>query len=64
MQPPGDTSTLNLIFTDMVEYYEIPAILAPLSTLDHNVINGKSNCNIAEKGNLTNIKVRQFRQQQ
>ena len=48
----------------MVEYYEIPAILAPLSTLDHNVINGKSNCNIAEKGNLTNIKVRQFRQQQ
>ena len=48
----------------MVEYCEIPAILAPLSTSDHNVINWKSKCNIAEKGNLTKIKVRQFRQQQ
>ena len=64
MQPTRDTSTLDLIFTDMVEYYKIPAILAPLSTSDHNVINWKSKCNIAEKGNLTNIKVRQFRQQQ
>ena len=64
MQPTRDTSTLDLIFTDMVEYYEIPAILAPLSTSDHNVINWKSKCNIAEKGNLTKIKVRQFRQQQ
>ena len=48
----------------MVEYYEIPAILAPLSTSDHNVINWKSKCNIAEKGNLTKIKVRQLFQQQ
>ena len=64
MQPTRDTSTLDLIVTDMVEYYEIPAILAPLSTSDHNVINWKSKCNIAEKGNLTKIKVRQFRQQQ
>ena len=64
MQPTRDTSTLDLIFTDMVEYYEIPEILAPLSTSDHNVINWKSKCNIAEKGNLTKIKVRQFRQQQ
>ena len=63
MQPTRDTSTLDLIFTDMVEYYEIPAILAPLSTSDHNVINWKSKCNIAGKGNLTKIKVRQFRQQ-
>ena len=53
MQPTRDTSTLDLIFTDMVEYCEIPAILAPLSTSDHNVINWKSKCNIAEKGNLT-----------
>ena len=29
-----------------------------------NVINWKFKCNIAEKGNLTKIKVRQFRQQQ
>ena len=68
MQPTRDTSTLDLIFIDMVEnmveYYEIPAILTPLSTSDHNVINWKSKCNIAEKGNLTNIKVRQFQQQQ
>ena len=64
MQPTRDTSTLDLIFTDMVEYHEIPAILAPLSTSDHNVINWKFKCNIAEKGNLTKIKVRQFRQQQ
>ena len=48
----------------MVEYYEIPAILAPLSTSDHNVINWKFKCNIAEKGNSTKIKVRQVRQQQ
>ena len=64
MQPTRDTSTLDLIFIDMVEYYEIPAILTPLSTSDHNVINWKSKCNIAEKGNLTKIKVRQFQQQQ
>ena len=50
LQPTRDTSTLNLIFTDMVKYYEIPAILAPLSTSDHNAINWKSKCNIAEKG--------------
>ena len=49
MQPTIDTSTLDLIFTDMVEYYEIPAILAPLSTLDHNVINWKSQCVILQK---------------
>ena len=29
-----DTSTLDLIFTDMVEYFEIPAMLAPLSSLN------------------------------
>ena len=48
----------------MVEYYEVPAILTPLSTSDHSVITLKSNCNIAEKGNLAKIKVRQFQQQQ
>ena len=64
MQPTRDTSTLDLIFIDMVEYYEIPAILTPLSTSDHNVINWKSKCNIAEKENLTKIKVGQFQQQQ
>ena len=48
----------------MVEYYEIPAILIPLSTSDHSVITWKSKCNIAEKGNLAKIKVRQFQQQQ
>ena len=52
MQPTRDTSTLDLIFTDMVEYHEIPAILAPLSTSDHNLINWKFKCNIAEKGKL------------
>ena len=63
MQPTRDTSTLDLISTDVAEYYEIPAIPAPLSTSDHNVINWKSKCNIAEK-DQTKIKVRQFRQQQ
>ena len=48
----------------MVEYYEIPAILTVLSTSDHSVITWKSKCNIAEKGNLAKIKVRQFQQQQ
>ena len=48
----------------MVEYYEIPAILTPLSTSDQNVINWKSKCNIAEKENLTKINMRQFQQQQ
>ena len=67
MQPIRDTSTLDLIFTDIVEYYEIPAILTPLSTSDHNVINWYKYIkvyNTAEKGNLTKIKVRQFQQQQ
>ena len=62
MQPTRDTSTLDLIFIDMVSY-EISAILTPLSTSDH-VINWKSTCNIAEKGNLIKIKARQFQQQQ
>ena len=48
----------------MVGYFEISAILAPLSTSDHSVINWKFKCNIAEKENLTKTKVRQFRQQQ
>ena len=30
MQPTRDTSTLDFNFIDMVEYYEIPAILTPL----------------------------------
>ena len=64
MQPTRDASTLDLIFIDMVEYYEIPEILTPLSTSDQNVINWKSKCNIAEKENLTKTKVRQFQQQQ
>ena len=41
MQPTRDTSTLDLIFIDMVEYYEIPAILTPVLISDHNVINWK-----------------------
>ncbi len=48
MQPTRDTNTLDLIFTDMADCYETPVILAPLSTSDHNVINWKSKCNIAE----------------
>ena len=64
MQPTRDTTTLNLIFFGMAEYYEIPAIRTPLSTSDHNVINWKSKCNIAGKENLTKIKVRQFQRQQ
>ena len=55
MQPTRDTSTLDLIFFDIAEYYEIPAIPTPLSTSDHNVINWKSKCNIAGKENLTII---------
>ena len=33
MQPTRDTSTLDLIFTDIVEYYEIPCS-DPNSTLN------------------------------
>ena len=52
MQSTRDISTLDLIFFDMAEYYEIPAILTPLSTSGYNVINWKSKCNIAGKENL------------
>ena len=48
----------------MADCYQTPAILAPLSTSDHNIINWKSKCNISEKGNTVKIKVRKFRQQQ
>ena len=48
MQPRDTNTLLDLIFTDMVDCYETPVILAPLSTSDHNVINWKSKCNIAE----------------
>ena len=41
-----------------------PTILAPLSTLDHNIINWKTKCNISGKGNTVKVKVRKFRQQQ
>ena len=56
MQPTRDTSTLDLVFFDMAEYYEIPAIPTPLSTTDHNVINWKSKCNIAGKESETESK--------
>ena len=61
MQPTRDTSTLDSIFTDMVEYYS--GVLRD-TRRHNNVINWKSKCNIAEKVYLTKIKVRQFRQQQ
>ena len=64
MHPTRDTSTLDLIFTNMADCYQTLAILAPLSTSDHNIINWKSKCNISEKGNTVKIKVRKFRQQQ
>ena len=64
MHPTRDTSTLDLIFTNMADCYQTPAILAPLSTSDHNIINWKSKCNISEKGNAVKIKERKFRQQQ
>ena len=64
MHPTRDTSTLDLIFTNMADCYQTPAILAPLSTSDHNIINWKSKCNISEKGNTVKIKVRKFQQQQ
>ena len=51
MKPTWDTIKLDLIFTDVAEYYEIPAILTPLSTSDHNVINWKSKCSIDRKVN-------------
>ena len=64
MHPTRDTSTLDLIFTNMAHCYQTPAIVAPLSTSDHNIIISKSKCNISEKGNTVKIKVRKFRQQQ
>ena len=44
MQPTRDTSTLDLIFIDMVEYYEIPAILTPLST--SNIMSSTGNLSV------------------
>ena len=61
MQPTRDTSTLDLIFTDIVEYYEIPAILTQPRIIMSSTGN-LSVYNTAEKGNLTKIKVRQQQQ--
>jgi hypothetical protein len=48
----------------MVDCYNTPQILAPLSTSDHNIINWKSKYHIAEKGNTVKVKVRKIRPQQ
>ena len=65
MQPTRDTSTLDLFFIDMVARV-LRDSSDPNSTLNLGsyVTNWKSKCNIAEKENLTKIKMRQFQQQQ
>jgi hypothetical protein len=64
LQLSRGTSTLDLIFTNMVDCYNTPQILAPLSTSDHNIINWKSKYHIAEKGNTIKVKVRKIQLQQ
>ena len=60
-QPTRSTNTLDLIFTNIVDCYEDPEMLAPLSTSDHNVIKWKSKSHVARNGNTVNIKVRPLR---
>ena len=37
-QPTRGRNTLDLIFTNIAEFYECPETLASLSTFDHRVI--------------------------
>ena len=64
-QPTRGRNTLDLIFTNIAEFYECPETLAPLSTLDHRVIKWNSKCSVAwKKGNKIKIKVRPITAQQ
>ena len=64
-QPTRGRNTLDLIFTNIAEFYEYPEALAPLSTSDHRVIKWNSKCSAAEKkGNKIKIKVRPITAQQ
>ena len=48
-QPTRGRNTLDLIFTNIAEFYECPEALAPLSTSDHRVLKWNSKCSVAEK---------------
>ena len=64
-QPTRGRNTLDLIFTNIAEFYECPETLAPLSTSDHRVIKWNSKCSVAEKkGNKIKIKVTPITTQQ
>ena len=64
-QPTRGRNTLDLIFTNIAEFYEYPEALTPLSTSDHRVIKWNSKCSVAEKkGNKIKIKVRPITAQQ
>ena len=58
-------NTLDLIFTNIAEFYECPETKVPLSTSDHNVITWISKCSVAEKKeNKIKTKVRPITTQQ
>ncbi len=55
-------NTLDLIFTNISGFYQVPCILAPLSTSDHCIVIWKSRDPCNTKGKVLNIKRRDMRQ--
>ena len=55
-------NTINLIFTNISGFYQVPCILAPLSTSDHCIVIWKSRDPCTTKGKVLKIKRRDMRQ--
>ena len=55
-------NTLDLIFTNISVFYQVPCILAPLSTSDHCIVIWKSRDPCTTKGKVLKIKRRDMRQ--
>ena len=61
-QPTRGLNILDLIFTNISCFFEDPRTLAPLSSSDHNVIEWKSNIQMARKNKIRKIRVRRLGQ--
>ena len=53
-----NTSILDLIFTNVDQFYEAPQIIAPLSSADHNMVNWTSKIQQPQKTSIKKVTVR------
>ena len=62
-EPTRKNNILDLIFTNIAQFYACPDTLAPLSSSDHNIViwKSKSTSQVTNKGKTVKVKVRQIK---